>query len=260
VRSRIEIVAQYRSGPVPGAGRTVVTGIRAGYHFAGRQTGLGQLGVVHLVGTAAGPLGGDEAVIAVRLGPGARLAIRSAGATIVQPGLREPGSRLTMELQVAEGAHLDVACEPTVVIHRAEHEARTDIELTGDGQVRVLEQVLLGRSNEPGGAWTGRTVMVRDGAPELRHTLRSSLIAGPSGTEARAVSTLLISGGSGASGVSGTRGVRPSTAGQAVALPLASGGLLVTATGPDALSTRADLLAAAGRATADRPDGVTLGV
>jgi urease accessory protein len=255
MRSRIEIVAQYRSGPVPGAGRTVVTGIRAGYHFAGRQTGSDGsdgLCVVHLVGTAAGPLGGDEAVIAVRLGPGARLALRSAGATIVQPGLREPGSRLTMDLRVADGAHLDVACEPTVVIHRAEHEARTDVDLTGDGQVRVLEQVLLGRSNEPGGVWAGRTVLTRDGAPELRHTLRSALIAAPSepsDTATRVVSTLLVSG---------RKDARPSAVGRAVALPLAAGGLLVTATGPDALSTRADLMAAA--RGAGQLDGVRLGV
>jgi len=234
MRSRIEIVAQYRSGSVPGAGRTVVTTIRAGYHFAGRQTGDG---VVHLVGTAAGPLGGDDATIAVRLGPGAQLRLRSAGATIVQPGLHDPVSRLGMELQIGDDARLDVACEPTVVIHRAEHRARAEVELAGNGQVRLLEQVLLGRSNEPGGGWSGRTTLTRDGAPELRHTLRSALFAQEG---VRVVSTLLVSG----------TGARASTSGRAVALPLAAGGMLVTSTGPDALTVQADLLDAAARALA----------
>ena len=84
MRSRIEIDAEYRAGPgvAPGQGRTVVRSIRAGHHFAARETGPG---VVHLVGTAAGPLGGDDASIVVRLGPGARLTIRSAGATLSKP-------------------------------------------------------------------------------------------------------------------------------------------------------------------------------
>jgi urease accessory protein len=76
MRSRIEIVAEYRSGARPGEGRTVVTAIRGGHHFAGRETGPG---VVHLVGTAAGPLGGDDVEIDVRVGPGARLAVRTPG-------------------------------------------------------------------------------------------------------------------------------------------------------------------------------------
>jgi urease accessory protein len=231
VHSRIEIVALYRSGPGgadrPGTGRTVITSIRAGYHFAARQTGPG---VVHLVGTAAGPLGGDDVEVVIRLGPGSALAVRSAGATIVQPAAQRPDSRLRMSLTVAEGAQLDVAVEPTVVIHRAEHEAITGVELAGDGRIRLLEQVILGRSKEPGGSWIGRTRMTRGGAAELRHTLRSALLAGD-----RVISTLLVSGIE----------AMPATSGNAVAMPLAAGGLLVTSTGAHALSTRADLLAAA---------------
>lgn len=233
MRSSIEIVAEYRAGPGgPGRGHTVVSSIRGGHHFAARETGPG---VVHLVGTAAGPLGGDDVTIEVRLGPGAELAVRSAGATIVQPGNQVPGSRLRLLLTVGDGAHLDVGTEPTVVIHRAEHEAEAVLELAGSGQVRLLEQVLLGRSNEPGGRWVGRTRLTRDGVPELRHTLRSELVAGD-GT--RVISTLLRSGIEAA----------PATCGTAVAMPLAAGGLLVTATGRELMSTQADLLAAAERA------------
>lgn len=237
MQSRIEIVADYRAGPGgrPGSGRTVIRSIRGGHHFAARETGPG---VVHLVGTAAGPLGGDDVTVAVLLRPGARLAVRSAGATIVQPGGQVCDSRLRLRLTVADGADLDFGCEPTVICDQAEHEAETTLELAGSGQVRLLEQVLLGRSNEPGGHWIGRTRLTRDGEPELRHTLRSDLIAAD-GT--RVICTLLRSGVA----------AGPATHGGAVAMPLAAGGLLVTATGTEMLPTHADLLAAAGQAEAE---------
>ena len=231
MRSSIEIVAEYRSD------RTVVRTLRGGIHFAGRETGPG---VVHLVGTAAGPLGGDDVTISVRVGPGARLAIRSAGATIIQPGGRRPDSRLHLELDVADGGELDFATEPTVICHGAEHEAESVIELAGSGRIRLLEQVLLGRSHEPGGDWIGRTRLNRDGTPVLRHTLRSTLLV-HDGT--RVIATLLHSGGTARPDTAGT--ARPATSGGAVAMPLAAGGLLVTATGRTLLPTHRDLLAAA---------------
>jgi urease accessory protein len=231
VHSQLEIAAEYRSG------RTVVHSIRAGFHFAARETGPG---VVHLVGTAAGPLGGDDVTIAVSLGPGARLSVRSAGATIVQPGAESAGSRLRLLLTVADGAELDVATEPTVICHGAEHDAHTLIDLTGSGQVRLLEQVLLGRSNEPGGRWLGRTWLTRDGVPELRHTLRSAVIAADG---SRVISTLLRSG----------LAAVPATSGAAVAMPLAAGGLLVTASGTALIPTQQNLLAAAALAGVPQP-------
>lgn len=235
MQSRIDIVAEYRSGA--DGGRTVIRSVRAGIHFAARETGTrgagsGRACVVHLVGTAAGPLGGDDVTIAVQAGPGTDLAVRSAGATIIQPGLHRPDSRLRLELHVGDGAELDVATQPTVICQGAEHENETTIELIGSGQVRLLEQVLLGRSNESGGDWVGRTRLTRDDVPVFRHTLRSQLLR-VDGT--RVISTLVHSG---------TKAV-PATAGTAVAMPLAAGGLLVTATGRALQTTQRDLLAAA---------------
>jgi urease accessory protein len=143
---------------------------------------------------------------------------------------------LQLLLTVEDGGMLDVECEPTVICHRAEHAAEAVLELAGSGQLRLMEQVLLGRSNEPGGRWVGRTGLTRDGVPELRHTLRSELVA-TDGT--RVISTLLRSG------VEATSG----TCGNAVAMALATGGLLVTATGTQLLTTHADLLAAESQAT-----------
>jgi hypothetical protein len=69
--------------------------------------------------------------------------------------------------------------------------------------------------------------------------MRSKLLAGD-GT--RVISTLLRSG----------VGAVPATCGNAVAMPLAAGGLLVTATGTQLLRTQADLLAAAEQARDNR--------
>jgi urease accessory protein len=41
---------------------------------------------LHLVHAAGGPLGGDVLALDLDLGPGAWLAVHSAGATLVQPG------------------------------------------------------------------------------------------------------------------------------------------------------------------------------
>jgi urease accessory protein len=224
MRSRLEIVAEYRSG------RTVVSRISGGGHFAARRTGDGE---VHLVGTAAGPLGGDEATIMVRVAAGACLRVRSAGATIIQPGLHAPGSRLTLDLRVADGAKLDFAPQPTVVCHSAEHLAMTSAQISGEGRLRLVEHVVLGRANEPGGHWVGRLTVQLDDRPVVRHTLRSSLLA-PSGV--RVISTLLDA--------SAGPERAPATHGDAVAMPLAAGGLLVTATGRALLPTEADLFAA----------------
>jgi urease accessory protein len=215
VHSSIEIVAQRRG---PG---TAITRIRGGGHFAGRLTGPGE---VHLVGTAAGPLGGDDVTIRLLVGPGARLVLRSAAATIVLPSLDRPDSRLTIDAHVAAGGRLDLGLEPSVICRGAAHEARLRISLEQDGQVDVAEDVVLGRSGEPGGDWSGHTSVTRDGRPVLRHTMRF-------GQEVAAVATRLWTARSDAAMVHG----------RAVLLPLAAGGCLATATGLSLALARADL-------------------
>lgn len=216
MRSGIEVVAERRGGV------SAVTTIRGGGHFAGRQTGPA---AVHLVGTAAGPLGGDEVTVRLRVGAGARLQVRTAAATVVLPGLARADSTLRIEVQVDDAGHLLLEPEPTVVCRRAVHRAVTTVRLTGSGQARVLEEVVLGRSGEAGGDWTGHTSVTRDGRPVLRHTLRSELVG------CRALATL----------VDTAARAEPAACGQAVAMPLAAGGLLVTALGPTLTAARTDL-------------------
>jgi urease accessory protein len=159
VRTAVEIVA--RAGP---GGRTVLPVLRASGALAARQTGPA---TVHLVGTAAGPLGGDTVELTVTVAAGARLRVRSAAATMVLPSTVDRPSRTALALDLA-GA-LDLALEPAVVTARATHVSTVDAALAGEAELRLTEQVVLGRAGEGPGRWTGTVRVERDGRP-LLHT------------------------------------------------------------------------------------------
>jgi urease accessory protein len=162
VRTLVEVVA--RCGP---AGRTVLPVVRASGQLAVRRTGPE---TVHLVATAFGPLGGDDAEIRIVVEPGAQLNVRSVAAAVVLPARgKSPPSRQVVYAEVA--GLLDLRPEPTVVTTRAEHRAELRALLTGDGQLYATEQVLLGRTGEEPGRWTGTTRIERDGRPVLHTTI-----------------------------------------------------------------------------------------
>lgn len=125
---------------------------------------------VHLVGTAAGPVGGDVVTVRFGVGPGACLEVAGVAATVVLPGRTEPRSELLLDVDVAAGGVLVCVLPPVVVTGRAVLAATTRVRLAGDGHVRLVEQVRLGRHEEPGGRWSGRTDVTRDGVPLLRQT------------------------------------------------------------------------------------------
>ncbi|WP_067689631.1 urease accessory protein UreD [Nocardia jejuensis] len=136
--------------------------------LAARHTGVD---TVHLIGTAATPLGGDTLDIVVRVGPGARLLIRSVAATIALPGRDTPKSLAHWHFEVAEGGALDFDPEPTVVAGGAEHESRTTVELAPTATLRLRERVQIGRTGEDHGFWTGELHADTAGLPLLRHRL-----------------------------------------------------------------------------------------
>ena len=125
---------------------------------------------VHLVGTAAGPMGGDVVEVRLAVGPGAQLHVAGVAATVVLPSRSQARSELVVELDVAAGGRLVCALPPVVVTGRAELQAATRVRLVEDGQVRLVEHVRLGRYAEPGGWWRARLDVTRDGAPLLRQT------------------------------------------------------------------------------------------
>lgn len=121
---------------------------------------------VHLVGGAAGPLGGDCLDFDLAVGSGARLTVRSVAASLAQPG-RERESVSTVRARVAAGASLDWWPQPLLSIAGSSHTIRTVVDVDRDvdaemdaetdaGQhqpatIRWVDEVVLGRAGEKSG-------------------------------------------------------------------------------------------------------------
>jgi urease accessory protein len=162
VRTLVEIVA--RAGP---GGRTVLPVVRSSGQLAVRRTGPT---TVHLVATAFGPLGGDDAEISLVVEEGAALTVRSVAAAIALPA-RGDSVPSSQRITASVGGTLDLGLEPTVVAHRAHHLAELTADLGPAGVLTATDQVLLGRTGEEPGRWTGAVRVVRAGRPLLQTTV-----------------------------------------------------------------------------------------
>ena len=152
---------------------------------------------VHLVHGAGGPLGGDVLALDVQVGTGATLAVRSAGATIVQPGRGSVPARWDFDVVVGAGASLEWAPEPTVVTDGADYRTSLRVSLGAGARAIIREVVVLGRHGGVGGRYRGRLDVSVDGNPLLAHTTlldgADPALCGPGGTAgARAVGTLIL--------------------------------------------------------------------
>jgi urease accessory protein len=130
--------------------------------------------VVHLVNSAASPLGGDELTLTVRVGPHACLTLTGIAATVALPGPHGEKSRTTVHLELDEGATVDYLPEPTVITRRARHESVLMVTLARDAHLRTRETLVLGRANEPPGELTTALHVTREGRPVLRQQLTVS--------------------------------------------------------------------------------------
>lgn len=212
---------------------------------------------VHLVHAAGGPLGGDDLALSVDVGPGARLAVHSAGATLVQPGaVTDAPARWTVELQVGEDARVHWAPEPTVVSDGAGMESTVRVGLATGATTTVREIVVLGRHGQRGGRYAGTTHVAVGGVPLLAHTTlldgADPRLCGPAGTGgARAVGTLVRAGAGVPATSSGRGGETPDVRWAWSALD-GPGDVLIAVGTPSAVAA---VLDAEGRAAADAEDG-----
>ncbi|MFE6861131.1 urease accessory protein UreD [Nocardia sp. NPDC057668] len=136
--------------------------------LAARHTGPD---TVHLIGTAATPLGGDELDISIVVGAGARLIVRSVAATIALPGRHTRKSVAHWRFEVGADGDLDFDPEPTVVAGGAEHETFTTVSLGENARLRLRERVQIGRIGETHGHWSGELHADIGATPLLRHRL-----------------------------------------------------------------------------------------
>jgi len=127
-----------------------------------------------LVGTAAGPLAGDDLALELRLEPYARATLTAAGAAIAQGSPRSGGrhdgaaSRLAMDVILGEHAVLEADPGPLVVCAGARVDVQVAISMTASASVRWRELIVLGRTGAPPGAATIRWDVERDGRAVLR--------------------------------------------------------------------------------------------
>ncbi|MGV9611599.1 urease accessory protein UreD [Nocardia xishanensis] len=196
--------------------------IHASGGLAARRTGPD---TVHLIGTAATPLGGDEIDVSVAVGPGARLTLRSVAATIALPGAATRMSFARWRFEVADGGELDVETEPTIVAGGADHRVVTTVLLAAGAHLRLRERVQVGRADEERGAWRGDLIADLANLPLLRHRLElgahtatDDALAAP-----RALDSELVYPDDRPVETFGLTAAR---------LPLAAGGSLFTAVGP----------------------------
>lgn len=156
-----------------GTGRSVVRDLRSVSPLtlmpcpAARHDEDPDTALVHVVGSAAAPLGGDVLELAVEVGPGAALTLRAIGATLVLPGQRPGPSHTSVTFDVAEGGRLEYLTEPTIVAAGARHHASLRADLAPDARLRLREVVVLGRSGEQPGRFRGDTLVRRDGTTLL---------------------------------------------------------------------------------------------
>lgn len=183
-----------------------------------RITGASRL---HLIGTAATPLGGDHLDIVIEVHAGAQLAVRSAAATIALPGRSTTHSTSRWILEVGEGGRLDFDPEPLIIAGSSAHSAHTEVVLGEEANLRLRERTQLGRDGETGGAFAGTLVADAAGRPLLRHSVE--LGAGSAIDDAldapRAMLSELVYPDARPACVEGMRSAR---------LPLAGGGSLTT--------------------------------
>lgn len=152
---------------VAGASGTTLTSLRSDPPLLLRQTGPAQ---IHLLGGAAGPLGGDRLHYDIEVGADASLTIRSVAASILLPG--PSASELTATVKVGTNATLIWEPEPTISVRGSCHRVRTLVTLAPNARLRWRESLSLGRSGEAPGRYDGLLRVERDGVVLSHHQLR----------------------------------------------------------------------------------------
>jgi urease accessory protein len=149
-------------------GRDVVVDMRSDPPIAIRRSGERVL----MIGSAAGPVGGDEIDIDLVVGPGARASVGSVAATSVWPGPAGEQSTSRVVVRVGSRAQLCWWPEPTVSIAGSNHCATMRVHLAGDACCTLLDELSLGRSGQRSGVLQVELRVERGGKPLVHHTER----------------------------------------------------------------------------------------
>jgi urease accessory protein len=196
-----------------------------------RRTGPSR---IHLVGGAAGPLGGDDLHVDIRVGPGAHLSVHTVAATLALPG--PACSRSLVTATVAEDASLTWLPEPIVAARGCDHRAESRVDLHATARLHWREELVCGRHGESCGDLTLAMTIRRSGAPLYRHDLtvgpRAPWWSGPAVLgDSRCAGTLVVV----------DTPLEPRVGEGFARMPLAGRGYVVSAVAPQAHLLRARL-------------------
>lgn len=163
MRAAARVVASLGAG-----GRPSLSTLRSEVPLVLRATGGAE---VHVVGGAAGPLGGDRLRLEIVVEAGAHLTVRTAAAAIVLPGAAGEASQYDIDARVADGASLHWLPEPTVAAGGCRHLATATVALAPTASLVWRDELVLGRHGETSGSLTSRTSVEVGGRPLLRQEL-----------------------------------------------------------------------------------------
>lgn len=119
----------------------------------------------------SGPHGGDHFTVRADVGPGARLRVGSAAATLALPGQHGGQARQDVRITVAAGGELHWLPEPLISVTGSELAVHTHVDLAPGARLVLREELVLGRTGEDPGRLTSRLTVRVDGRPVLDQEL-----------------------------------------------------------------------------------------
>ncbi|MFD2192366.1 urease accessory protein UreD [Pistricoccus aurantiacus] len=194
---------------------------------------------VMLAAGTAGPIGGDDYALEVRVGAGSTLVLSEVSAMLVLPGPCGGRSRMRITVHVGEDATFVWLPEPIIAAQGCDHEHDVRVQLEPGARLAMREETLLGRYRECPGDFRTTLRVTYAGAPIYHQQLRF----GPNADGWRGAAVL---GGNAA--VGSIIAVDPVWADEtpatsafhssAILAPLPGPGVAVSAVAPDSLQLR----------------------
>jgi urease accessory protein len=191
------VIASTRAVVVAGG---VLAEVSSGPPLTVRQVQDSDAGVCHLclIGSAAGPLAGDEVTFELEVGEGARARLSASGASIAQGRRGGAASQLRCQVKVGAGAELIARPAPLIVAAGSAVHVSLELQLAESAYLQWRELLVLGRYSEPAGEVVLDWRVRRAGRPLL---VQSIDLAGSPGRNwagmldgARVLATALVAG------------------------------------------------------------------